>query len=348
MASPLPRDKYTTASPEQRKPARGASGRPWARKAAVGLSVVALAAAATPHASAATGDRGAEAAELQVLSYNTILFSKLVYPHLGQDHRAQEIPKADFFQGNDVVVLQELYSNGPADKLMQGATAQYPHQTPVLGRSGGDWDATGGASRPLALENGGVAVLSKWPITRQEQYVYKDGCGVDGLAKKGFVYTELDVNGTPVHIVGTHAQSDDSLCGDGQPAEVRAKQFAELDAYLDAKGIPAGQQVLVAGDFNVDSGTAEYTSMLSTAGLQDADRTGHRYSFDTQENSIAHDRGADKPPRDLDYVLYRDGHPQPEGWTNEVYKEQSAPWTAPDGKEYTNLSDHYPVFGAAG
>ncbi|MEU7332073.1 sphingomyelin phosphodiesterase, partial [Streptomyces parvus] len=31
--------------------------------------------------------------------------SKTLYPNWGQDHRAAEIPKTSFFQGNDVVVI---------------------------------------------------------------------------------------------------------------------------------------------------------------------------------------------------------------------------------------------------
>ena len=331
-----------------RSSGRSSGRRPISRKLTAGLGVTALAAAALAiSAPSGQAEETTEAvASPTVLSYNAFLFSKIIYPNLGQDHRAEEIPKADFFQDHDIVVLQELYSNGPADTLLEGAESQYPHQTPVLGRSQSAWDSTGGAPSAASVENGGVAVLSKWPITRQEQFVYADGCGVDALADKGFVYVELDVDGTPVHVVGTHTQSDDSLCSDGEPAEVRSKQLKELDAFLDGKDIPADEQVIVAGDFNVDSHSDEFARMLADGGMEGAERTGHLYSFDTQENSIAHDRGAENPPRDLDYVLYRKGHSAPEGWSNEVVKEESAPWTAPDDKEYTNLSDHYPVIGS--
>lgn len=352
MDAPAHHTTDTAADTADARPSgRGPGRRSLSAKLTAGLGVAALAAGAlTLSASPGQAEEPpAATASPSVLSYNAILFSKIIYPNLGQDHRAEEIPKADFFQGHDIVVLQELYSNGPADTLLAGAEAQYPHQTPVLGRSQDAWDATGGAPSAAALENGGVAVLSTWPITRQEQYVYADGCGIDALADKGFVYVELDVEGTPVHVVGTHTQSDDSLCGDGEPAEVRGKQFRELDAFLDAKNLPADEQVTVAGDFNVDSHSDEYAQMLADGGMRDTDeRTGHPYSFDTQENSIAHDRGAQNPPRDLDYVLHREGHAVPEGWNNEVVKEESAPWTAPDDKEYTNLSDHYPVIGSAG
>ncbi|MFD9905112.1 sphingomyelin phosphodiesterase [Streptomyces sp. NPDC059063] len=314
-----------------------------------GAVAVTLAATATLVATAPTA-AAAETPRLKVLTYNTFLFSKTLYPNWGQDHRAKEIPAAGFFKGNDVVVLQEAFDNSSSQALQNNAAAQYPHQTPVMGRSKTGWDATGGAYSALTPEDGGVTVLSKWPILRKEQYVYKDACGADYYSNKGFVYTVLDVNGTKVHVVGTHAQSTDPGCGAGEAAATRAKQFKELDAFLDAKRIPADEQVLVAGDFNVDSHSAEYDAMLADAGLAPADaRTGHPYSFDTRDNSIAAERYPSDPREDLDYVLPRQGHARPTGWRNDVVKEQSAPWTVSSwGKEYTytNLSDHYPVVGS--
>jgi endonuclease/exonuclease/phosphatase family metal-dependent hydrolase len=155
------------------------------------------------------------------------------------------------------------------------------------------------------------------------------------------------VNGTRVHVIGTHAQSTDPGCGAGEAAAVRSRQFKAIGAFLDAKNIPSGEEVLVAGDMNVDARSSEYASMLNDAGLVGADtRTGHPYSFDTQENSIAHDRYPTDPREDLDHVLARAGHARPAGWTNEVVKEQSAPWTVSSwgtSYTYTNLSDHYPL-----
>ncbi|UKY55504.1 sphingomyelin phosphodiesterase [Streptomyces inhibens] len=309
---------------------------------ATALAAVTVA-AASPTASAATTPH------LKVLSYNIFLMSKNLYPNWGQDHRAQAIAAADFFQGNDVVVLQEAFDNSSSDALKSQAAAQYPHQTPVVGRSKSGWDATGGAYSTVTPEDGGVTLLSKWPVLRKEQYIYKDACGSDSLSNKGFVYAVLDVNGTKVHVVGTHTQSTDSGCKAGEAAADRAKQLKEMDAFLDAKNIPADEEVMVAGDLNVDSHSAEYNALLSNGDLAPADsRTGHPYSFDTQDNSIAKYRYPDDPREDLDYVLHRNGHARPAGWQNEVIKEESAPWTVSSwGKDYTytNLSDHYPLIG---
>ncbi|KAA6211105.1 sphingomyelin phosphodiesterase [Streptomyces filamentosus] len=312
--------------------------------AAVSLALAAGAlAAAAPAASAAP----TEAPRLKVLTYNAFLFSKSLYPNWGQDHRARAIPAAPFFQGQDVVVLQEAFDNSSSDALKANAAAAYPYQTPVVGRSRTGWDATGGAYSATTPEDGGVTILSKWPVVRKEQYVYKDACGSDWYSNKGFAYVVLDVNGSRVHVVGTHAQSTDPGCSAGEAAQMRSRQFRAMDAFLDAKNIPAGEQVIVAGDMNVDTRTPEYATMLADAGLAGADaRTGHPYSFDTELNSIAADRYPDDPREDLDHVLYRAGNARPANWTNHVVLESTAPWTVSSWGTtytYTNLSDHYPV-----
>ncbi|MEU7641831.1 sphingomyelin phosphodiesterase [Streptomyces sp. NPDC039016] len=328
------------------------------RAVAVAAALAATLAVASPTASAATasapaGPAGspavASAPRLKVLTYNTFLMSKNLYPNWGQDHRAQAIASADFFHGNDVVVLQEAFDNSSSDALKSQAAAEYPHQTPVVGRSRSGWDATSGAYSAVTPEDGGVTLLSKWPVLRKEQHIYQDACGSDSYSDKGFVYAVLDVDGTKVHVVGTHTQSTDSGCKAGEAAADRAKQLKELDAFLDAKNIPANEEIMVAGDMNIDSHGAEYNALLANADLAPADsRTGHPYSFDTQQNSIAAYRYPNDPREDLDYVLFRNGHARPSGWGNTVVKEQSAPWTVSSwGKDYTytNLSDHYPVIG---
>ncbi|WP_328321040.1 sphingomyelin phosphodiesterase [Streptomyces sp. NBC_00388] len=308
--------------------------------------VAAALAAVAPAASAATAAPVAPP-RLRVLTYNTFLMSKNLYPNWGQDHRAAAIPAASFFQGNDVVVLEEAFDNSASDALKRNASAQYPYQTPVVGRGKDGWDATGGSYSALSPEDGGVTLLSKWPVLHREQFIYQDACGSDALSDKGFLYAVLDVNGTRVHVVGTHTQSDDTACGAGEAAGDRSLQLKQIDAFLAAKNIPADEEVMVAGDLNIDSRSAEYTSMLRDGGLVAADsRTGHPYSFDTQENSVASYRYPGDPRQDLDYVLHRAGHARPSGWRNEVVKEESAPWTVRSwGTDYTytNLSDHYPL-----
>ncbi|MGW6916205.1 sphingomyelin phosphodiesterase [Kitasatospora sp. NPDC054939] len=311
-----------------------------------------LAAAPSAVAAGSAAEQGSAAASvpaLKVLSYNVFLFSKTLYPNWGQDHRAKAITSADFFHGQDVVVLQEMFDNATSDELLSRASAEYPHRTPVVGRSTSGWDATSGSYSSVTPEDGGVTVLSKWPILRKEQYVFKDACGADWWSNKGFAYAVLDVNGLRTHVVGTHLQSTDSGCSAGQPAQVRAAQLKAMKSFLDGKNIPASEPVLIAGDFNVDSHSPEYAAMLGNGALAPADsRTGWPYSFDTADNSIAKDRYPNDPREDLDYVLYRADHVRPASYTNNVVRFHSSPWTVSSwGTSYTynDLSDHYPVTG---
>ncbi|MED7952618.1 sphingomyelin phosphodiesterase [Streptomyces sp. BE20] len=336
--------------------------RPGARLAAACTAAAALLAplAAAPSAGAATTAPGSTPAAttagaaavptvpaLKVLTYNVFLMSKNLYPNWGQDHRAKAIPAAGFFQGQDVVVLQEAFDNAASDQLIAQASAAYPYHTPVVGRSTSGWDATSGSYSSSTPEDGGVTLLSKWPVLRKEQYVFKDACGADWWSNKGFVYAVLDVNGLRTHVIGTHLQSTDTGCSAGEPAAVRAAQLKTMKAFVDAKNIPAAEPVVLAGDLNIDSHGTEYPSLLANAGVAPADtRTGWADSFDTADNSIAAYRYPGEPNEDLDYVLYRADHARPATYGNTVVRFHSSPWTVSSwGKNYTytDLSDHYPV-----
>lgn len=259
--------------------------------------------------------------------------------------RAELLARADYFRGYDVVTLQEGFNNAPTNTVKAGLAAEYPHQTPTLGRSSSGWDDTRneGLFWSLTPENGGVSVLSKWPIVEKIQYIYSEGCGWDWFANKGFVFVTLDVRGAAVHVVATHAQAEDSMCDDA--AAVRATQFAEMDDFLDDQDIPADEPVIVAGDLNVNRSTPEYAAMLAaTDTVPPTSYDGAANSFDPGSNSLAGHRYAGYPAEHLDYVLLRRGHQMPGQWTNTVLTPKSPPWTSGD-TTFDDYSDHYPVAG---
>jgi sphingomyelin phosphodiesterase len=322
--------------------------------AAVALTAVPLArAGAAPKAEGAAQPAAAAAARpLRILTDNVMFLPSLVADY-GHATRADLIARADHLRGHDVVVFQELFENGPSNRLLANLRGRYPHQTPVLGRSRSGWDRTAGDYRALTPEDGGVAVVSRWPIRKRVQYVYKPGCGADWFANKGFVYVQVDVAGTPLHVFGTHAQAEDSACRAGQPAAVRAAQFRELDAFVDAQRIPAGQHVVVAGDLNVNRFSPEYRTMLGNLEVVAPERyTGHTYSFDPARNGIAGERYPGTAREHLDYVLFRRGNARPARWANETLVPQTpAPYQVTrwfKTYSYTDYSDHYPVLGAVG
>lgn len=288
------------------------------------------------------------AATPKIASYNVFMLSRLLYPNWGQLQRADLIADQGVLAGQDVVIVNEAFDNAASDRLLGNLAGEYPHQTPVVGRSRSGWDATEGEYTSVAPEDGGVAVLSRWPIERRVQFVYTEGCGADALANKGFAYVRLRTPDGPLHVVGTHQQAEDSTCGDGEAAEVRVTQRAEITAFLQRAGVPASEPVYVGGDLNVVGASQEYGRMLGDLDARTPRLTGHPYSWDCSTNTVCADQyDADDPPEQLDYVLSVDGHPGPAELVNETRAVQSPQWSVRSWGTtytYTDYSDHYPVF----
>lgn len=212
---------------------------------------------------------GSEATEsvphLKVLTTNTMLLPSFLTDGWAQDERGALIGSAPYVAGHDVVVFQELFDNSASDILMARLKG-YPYRTPVVGRSKDGWHQTLGDYSSLPYEDGGVAIASRWPMTRQIQYIFDDACGADSLSEKGFAYARLNVNGTPVHVLGTHLQADDDGCDDGEAARTRTSQLKEMRHFVDGLKIPAGEPVIFAGDMNIDRYGREYAGLLRSLG----------------------------------------------------------------------------------
>lgn len=313
------------------------------------LSLVVLPpATATAEAPTAVPVPAAAAAAPRIASYNVFMLSRNLYPNWGQVTRADLIDRDGVVAGQDIVVIQEAFDNAAGDRLVANLADTYPHRTPVVGRTTSGWDATQGAYSSVTPEDGGVVIVSRWPITRKVQHVYTDGCGADGMANKGFAYVRLGSPAGPVHVIGTHMQSEDGGCS-VSPASVRATQLREIRAFLDAERIPATEPVYVAGDLNVIRDSAEYLTMLAALDAAAPSHTGHRYSWDCNDNSVCRGQyGTGYASEHLDYVLPINGHPVPAGWVNETRRPKSAQWCVTSWWTrycYDDYSDHYPVFG---
>ncbi len=300
--------------------------------AAVALTITATPATATPTATAP-----------KIATYNVFMLSRNLYPNWGQLARADLVDSTGVLDGQDVVVLNEAFDNAASDRLLTNLRDTYPHRTPVLGRGTAGWDVTSGAYRDSTPEDGGVAVLSRWPITTRIQHVYRDACGADWFSNKGFAYVRVESPSGPVHVIGTHMQAEDSTCTSA-PGGYRAKQRAEVKAFLTARNIPATEPVYVAGDLNVVKASDEFGRMVSELGTQPPTFTGHPFSWDCADNSVCRDQyGPEYASEHLDYVLTVRGP----ALVNETRRVKSPEWTIRSwGREhtYTDLSDHYPVF----
>ncbi|RPF53500.1 sphingomyelin phosphodiesterase [Aquisalibacillus elongatus] len=285
--------------------------------------------------------------DLDIVSYNVYLMSSTLYPNWGQSQRADLIGQADFMSGQDVIILNELFDNSSAEQLLGHLQGEYPYQTPILGSTTSGWDDTRGSYSYVVPENGGVSVVSKWPIEEQIQYVFSEACGPESMSNKGFVYTKIMKDGDPYHIIGTHMQSTDSNCSDGEPAEVRSAQMAEMNQFIDDKGIPRSEMLIIGGDLNVIKDSAEYDAMLNQLNVSEPQYTGFDATWDPETNSIANYNYPDLGSQYLDYIFVSNNHKQPESMTLEARDVKSPYWSVTSWGttyEYNDYSDHYPVF----
>ncbi|WP_199152964.1 sphingomyelin phosphodiesterase [Chromobacterium sp. ASV23] len=290
--------------------------------------------------------------DLRLATWNAMLLPQALYPNYGQMRRVELMAASSVAQRQDVMVFQELQDNAASEHLLALLKPRYPFQTPVIGRTQQGWDATEGWNA-LKPEDGGVAIVSRWPIVERRQYLFATpGCSWDGQALKGFAYAKINADGRIFHVIGTHLQSEDSGCANHGDIAVRQAQLREMANWIQAKHLPPEDTVIVAGDMNTDRNkSAEYRALLDILQADEPRYAGMPYSFDTAGNGIALERYGARTgdaPEYLDYILLLKGHRQPAVWHNQALDAAAPQWTvesavAKQTFAYTDYSDHYPV-----
>ena len=277
---------------------------------------------------------------LSILTYNMVMIP--VDGDFNSAERAKRFAQADFIDNYDVIVFQELIDKKPVELLLQKLQSKFPYQTKVMGGDKSGWDKTLGAYYPFASKiflTGGVAIVSKYPITQKVQYVFSNATGWDYSANKGFVHARIEKAGQVHNVLGTHLNATHAK---GLPYETKRKQqIKEMKKYIDK--LPKNEMVVMAGDFNIIKGTEEYANMLKALDVSEPNYIGLDYTF-VKENQISAYRYSDFSPEYLDYILVSNNHLQPENWYNVAFApvfEKSIFSAA--GHSFYDISDHYPV-----
>jgi endonuclease/exonuclease/phosphatase family metal-dependent hydrolase len=257
----------------------------------------------------------ASAADFSVLSYNVFLRAPTWIFHDEHNWRTERIPY--FLSGYDAVVLQEAFSEQHRDAILKALNAEYPYNSGILGED------------EFLSFNGGVIILSRWPILKMDQVVFEGCDGSDCMVKKGVVYTALEKQGTRIHLFGLHLQAQKEY------AQARAGQFPQLQRFMLQQRIPQSELVLVAGDFNVDyfsNGTDyEFSQLIGISSLVLPENS-PAPSYDYASNTLVDEPVVER----LDYIFYSAEHLVPLKASNEVLQFR---------QEELDLSDHHPVAG---
>ncbi|WP_227173462.1 sphingomyelin phosphodiesterase [Marinobacter sp. CA1] len=259
---------------------------------------------------------------LKVLSYN-IWALPLLASNIGD--RLQEMPAV--LQGYDVLLLQEAFDAASHD-LLDALASEYPYQTEILDKPG------------FNIHNGGVVIVSRFPIAATDYLVFDDCTGTDCFADKGVVYAEVIRDGKAYHVTATHTASFDS----DEARALRQQQFRQIRALVDDKQVPAFDAVMMGGDFNVNKlkFPGDYQQMQANLKATAPPSTGYsRSTYDPTVNQNA-EGALSLGVEYLDYVVVSNTHRQPMSARNDVRVPRS---DSADLWGVWDLSDHFPVLG---
>jgi endonuclease/exonuclease/phosphatase family metal-dependent hydrolase len=208
----------------------------------------------------------------------------------------------------------------------------YPYQSNIVGSSSGK------------LYDGGVIILSRFPIVMQSEFVFPECNGADCYADKGVAYAEIVKGANSYHVFAAHTASFDS----DEARENRLKQLQQIRNLADSLDIPANQKVIFGGDLNVDklAFPGDYSQMLDILQVHAPVYSGYtKATFDPDINDNATDLASgSRKPQYLDYILQakQAGQVSDDAMinTNEVFVLRS---DVEDLWQVWDLSDHFPV-----
>ena len=229
----------------------------------------------------------------------------------------------DKLNGYDAIVFSELFDNSRRTTFLEALKTEYPYQTRVVDRSG-------------SVEDGGVLIVSRYPIDSESQIVF-DACDAeDCMSAKGVIYAKINKGGNLYHLFGSHTQAWTAA----ENQATRLSQFQQMRDFIDSRSISMSEPVIIAGDLNVDkiNFQQEYNTMLSVLNAEEVPRNGG-YAHTYNGNVNAWTDGA---PEDLDYVLYSSAHLQPTAAEAKVLAPRSI---HADVFTQYDLSDHFAVAG---
>lgn len=265
---------------------------------------------------------------IKILNYNTYMRPIGLFKN-GQDKRSKMM--IPYLQGYDLLVLSELFDDDIRNKLINGLSKTYPFQSSVIGSDQG------------LKQDGGVIVLSKWPILSQKQRLYGSNCaGINCFSRKGVLYTHILKGNSEYHVFSTHMQS-------GQAASSISKRKIQLKIvkdFIKDTNISKDFPVFLVGDLNIDSNDrtnrSEYSNLLDLLSFKYIRPNGHNLSFDPSLNELANPK--DRPEL-VDLILYSEKHLQPTSAESKVIiLKTENPWRDYFWEQwFYDLSDHFPV-----
>jgi sphingomyelin phosphodiesterase len=106
------------------------------------------------------------------------------------------------------------------------------------------------------LIDGGLAIVSKYPIVESEWRPFAPGCHSDRLAEKGVLYAKIEISSARniyVHVFNAHTQSSYNDPVGALSWKIREKQTLAMLDFIQSVTAEDSFPVMVMGDLNIDA-----------------------------------------------------------------------------------------------
>jgi endonuclease/exonuclease/phosphatase family metal-dependent hydrolase len=275
-------------------------------------------------------------AHFSVISHNMGLLPGVLYhASPNRDAAIAELTTQLRSENCDMVCLSEIWVNKEKELIRRRLKDIYPYYKQ-------------GPDEPDADMNGGLLLLSKFPILKSSDIIYRDCYAEDCFSNKGALYVKVQPTDSvvPWNVFFTHTQNDSptlptverlvapTLVGSEAGARkalyaqlTRLGEFVQTYSAAPMSVDDSANPTLIFGDFNIQARYKErYDQMIL--------RLGKPAVIDIWAVKHPHDDGLTTGGERVDYILLRSGFsfiPFPE--QVDVLK-----WIAADAKP---ISDHF-------
>lgn len=188
---------------------------------------------------------------IRMLTYNIFLRAPGIKNNLSDHKDARLSVFGEHFLGNyDIVAFQDL--------IAYGSNRQY--KMLHMAKKAGFEFAVCSPSKGLlkATVDGGLMLLSRYPIVKSQRMSFKKGLFSDRFSAKGAIYAKITVSTTSIiHVFTSHLQCrQENTTPEQDPStQVRLQQCIMLKEFIDecCKNKGPNEPIFVLGDFNINS-----------------------------------------------------------------------------------------------
>jgi len=153
------------------------------------------------------------------------------------------------FNNYDVIAFQECFSFGSTriDKIKEKAK-----------KSGLTYFSNSKKKHTWNIGiDGGLCLLSRFPVINKKLYYFKNGCHSDAYSEKGVLFNEIEMpNGNRLFLFTSHTQASYEHFPDitSESVRVRLSQFTEIRNFITkmTENSKSTDIILLCGDLNVN------------------------------------------------------------------------------------------------